>query len=278
MGGGGTGGGAGGGSPADGGMDDAGTGDAGLDAGFMASGTIGVDGGVVTAGEFSLQVPPAALDQDTTISVTQSSAPPPADAGALSPLYVFEPDGTVFAQPLRLEFPVPAGVTNPTLYWSRDVDGGRIYEDVGGTLVNGKLVAEVVHFSEAFVGTASGTRTVSGSRINTYVAESHPIRNLPQDGADASVSVLVAEDGGLREIAGSLEADGTFAVPGVPEGTYWLRYSAGAAPLYIETDVSAIDLGRVVAGRSDREVVNAAGTRLTFDVTNLAPYQPGAAG
>ena len=131
---------------------------------------MGVDGGTLdTDGGVVLDIPAGAVDSNTTITVTENAAPAPTGYPAQSSLYAFGPDGTVFAHPIDVELPLPAGVSNAAIYWSRVVeDGGTIYDNIGGTVANGKVSAQVVHFSSGFVGDPATSRTVSGSQVVTY--------------------------------------------------------------------------------------------------------------
>ena len=80
---------------------------------------VGASGGTVPGptGGPSLQIPPSALPANVTVTVAKSPGPPP--AAALSPLYVFGPEGTVFAKPVTISFPAPSGVTDASVYWTK---------------------------------------------------------------------------------------------------------------------------------------------------------------
>lgn len=212
------------------------------------AGTIGVDGGRVCAANGAcVEIPPGALDTPTAIRIEQTPGPLPADA--LTPVYRLTPEGTVFARPVRLSLPVPAGVTVPTIYWTA-LGSSTSFDPLGTTLSGGVAVAENVHFSLAYVGAPSPTRTVVGSRVITYVSATTRVSDFtaPAIGVEALVDDGA---GGLRAIPGTFLTDaagaptGVFVIPGVPTG----RYTLHVAGQYLVTDSSAPDLGYTVPGR-----------------------------
>jgi hypothetical protein len=109
--------------------------------------------------------------------------------------------------------------------------------------------------------------------------------NIPNDLSDFEVAALIEDGaGGYTVIDGQGNADGTFVIDAVPDGTYWLRVPAperAAAPggadggigLY-RTEASAVDAGYTQQGRSDA-VPYTTPTELVLDVTGLAPWQDG---
>lgn len=231
--------------------------------------TVGTDGGqVTTESGVVVDVPAGAIGSAQTITITES-AEPASEPGALSPVYSFEPHGIVFAQPVTVSLPLPAGApANATVFWSKHGEPG--FEDVGGTSDGTKITTKVVHFSEAFVAEPSGSRAVSGSKIVTWVTPSG-IVNVPIDLTSLTVAALVIDSSGnVTTHSGVGRADGTFAISGVPYGTYYLRVGSD----FVVTSESAIDLGYVRLGRPDK-IPASPSTSLTFDVTNLAPWQDG---
>ena len=110
----------------------------------------------------SIDVPPGALPPGVdTISVTSSPDAAPTEYTALSPVYVFGPDGTVFLKPLTITMPVtlPAGTDTSTLtiLWSRanGVGFDMIPSDftaVAGSSTDFIASGEITHFSQGFCG------------------------------------------------------------------------------------------------------------------------------
>ena len=110
----------------------------------------------------TIDVPPGALPPGVDmISVTSSPAAAPTEYAALSPVYVFGPDGTVFLKPLTITMPVtlPAGADTSTLtiLWSRANGVGfdmvpSDFAAVSGSSTDFVASAEVTHFSQGFCG------------------------------------------------------------------------------------------------------------------------------
>ena len=77
--------------------------------------SVGATGGVVEhPGGVTLSVPAGALDHDVAISVRDEGAPGPAGTQMFSPVFTFEPDGTL-ARPVQVQFDVGTQDPRPTL-------------------------------------------------------------------------------------------------------------------------------------------------------------------
>jgi len=119
----------------------------------------------------------------------------------------------------------------------------------------------------------SGTRTVRGSQIASFVQPNKQLLNRPRDLSQLEVAAIVPNgNDGFDFITGVGNADGTFAIQDVPRGTYTLK--VGTA--YTVTSADNVDLGFVDLGRPDRTpVVDAATTGFNFNVTGMAPWEDG---
>jgi hypothetical protein len=117
-------------------------------------------GGEVTLADGTkIEVPAGALPPEVdTITVTSSPEPAPAEYKTISPMFIFEPDGTVFLKPLRVTIPVaaPAGTDTSefTLFWSRSNAPGfdMVPTEFAPTSEGFKGTGEITHFSRAFCG------------------------------------------------------------------------------------------------------------------------------
>jgi hypothetical protein len=70
-------------------------------------------------------------------------------AGAVTPVYKFEPDGTVFQQPVTVTF-LLANATPPlAVFWSKPDKTG--YEQLTSTFGTGSIAAQISHFSTGYV-------------------------------------------------------------------------------------------------------------------------------
>jgi hypothetical protein len=123
--------------------------------GGSASGTVGASGGTVSlAGGPTLQVPAGALGSSTSIAIQDTGQTAPSGG----PIYQFTPVGTTFSQPATVQIPVPAGVTNPRIYWT--AAGGSTQFDALATTVTGSTAsAQVTHFSLGYVAPAPAVAT-----------------------------------------------------------------------------------------------------------------------
>jgi hypothetical protein len=123
--------------------------------GGSASGTVGASGGTVSlAGGPTLQVPAGALASSTSITVQDTGQTAPSGG----PIYQFTPVGTTFSQPATVQIPVPAGVTNPRIYWT--AAGSSTQFDALATTVTGSTAsAQVTHFSLGYVAPAPAVAT-----------------------------------------------------------------------------------------------------------------------
>lgn len=163
-----------------------------------ASAEVGASGGAVVldlpegSGTVTLEIPAGALDSDVTLTVeaydSASGFEVPEGFDVASPLFVFGPAGTVFAQPVTIRLPFSGTSAGRTVYWSRL--GDETSFDARPTVIDGQLAsAPVTHFSIGFVGTstegvcsetadcATGETCVGGSCTETIGDDPEDIAN-----------------------------------------------------------------------------------------------------
>lgn len=235
-----------------------------------ATATIDVNGGTITADTgASITIPYGALDTPTTITVTTTTQATP--SGGTSPVYEFGPEGTVFAKPLTVTLPLPTGVTTGSVYWSQ-LGSTTAYDPIGGTidLASNTITAQTFHFSLAYIGQPSPTRTVSGGGSTTYISAS-AYTNVPTDFSTTPVGAIVGDGaGGYTELSGGAGSNaGLFTIPNVPTG----EYIAHAGPYYMVTTSNSPDLGIDQGGRANEVPITSAELDLTLQ--NLAPWDLG---
>lgn len=115
-------------------------------------------------------------------------------------------------------------------------------------------------------------RDVGGTFLDTHLTEAgestHPI-----DPSTVTLSALVAGKEGFTSHAGTLGEDGTFTLPGVPEGEYYLEIaSPGSAPTFLVTTERTLDLGAVRSGRVDAKAPTLP-TVVAITASGLTPWQ-----
>ena len=235
-----------------------------------ASAIIGAGGGTLTTKSgMTIEFPPGAIDSDTTITVTPSATAPPGGSGAVTPVFDFGPDGIVFAHPVKVAFPLPSSAGSKlAVFWTKH-DGSGTFEPIGGTIVGSTMVAEVMHFSSGFVGADPGTRTISGSWVTTFVSGSRII-NVPRDLSNRMPAAFTVDAGVISSYyPGTGAADGTFSIPNVPSGLFYVRVRG-----WLITSASALDLGDIALGRPD-EVTAQSTSTLSFNASPMDPWQFG---
>ncbi len=238
--------------------------------------TVGATGGTVaTSDGLTVAIPAGALDGPTTITVTTTDAAPPAGIGAVSPVYEFEPDGLVFASPIKVSLPLPSGVLAASVYWSQL--GGTGFDSLGGTITPGKITVDTVHFSLAVIGDPSNDRTVTGVAEDTWISASSR-NSLPSDVTGQAIVAIVQDSmGNLVEKPGTFAANGTFTIPSVPTGQYILHaVQPNGSHMLMVTSNNAPDLGRKFGGKPlvQRQLLTQP-TTLDLTVNGLEPWEVG---
>jgi len=113
--------------------------------------TIGATGGTVSLGSVTVQIPAGALARDNQIAITRTKDTPP--EGARSSVFRFDPEGTTFAIPATVRFPVVDGTqaASVVIYWTK-LGSQDQWETLPVTVEGNFASAQVTHFSKGFVG------------------------------------------------------------------------------------------------------------------------------
>lgn len=107
------------------------------------------DGGEVTSGDATLDIPPGALPEDTTITVAEVETAGLPDLGSIaSVVYDFGPDGLQFLSPATLEIAVPAAAPNGKAHVISWYDEAKsAWTDLPSTARGLVVTAAVEHFT-----------------------------------------------------------------------------------------------------------------------------------
>jgi hypothetical protein len=117
----------------------------------------------------------------------------------------------------------------------------------------------------------SCVRVVTGRWTTRRWPESGPTAAEPVNLTTVSVRAVVETPSGHVERAGTGHVDGTFEIPDVPVGRYWLATAGGPRPDTFE-DHTQSEV-QIVTELLGREVAPASpGTAVTWEVTGLSPW------
>ena len=177
-----------------------------------------------------------------------------------------DPGGTAISFALTTA-PAGAALSGNTITWTPTPAQSRIANKfrVTATAAAGDVS------TQSWAVTPSGT--VHLSWIDTYWKASGPL-TVPFDwtqnaGSATEVAALVPQaDGSLLVLTGSGNADGTFSIPNVPGGFYWLRMAPLAA---YWTSSSTFDFGHDVIGSPLRATSGVQNTIFNIRASGLDP-------
>lgn len=118
---------------------------------------------------------------------------------------------------------------------------------------------------------ATSVRTIVGQRLVHYVSGAG-VTSLPDFPEGAKISALVFDgETHFQAIPGTINPDGTFAIPRVPVGSYLLVTEADGVRSVLATSAAAVDLSREMFGRpglSDTTL-----RAFSLNATGLDPWQ-----
>jgi hypothetical protein len=156
--------------------------------------------------------------------------------------------------------PTGASITNNTLMWTPTHGQSRVANSFDILAMTGAGGTA----SQKFTVTPLGT--IRGTAIDTYLTATGN-QTVPEDLSQAYIGVSFQNGSSWTTVQGVGNSDGTFAVTGVPAGSYWLAISSGG----YWTSTSDIDLGQDFLGRPDT-VPASNGTSLSLSMTGMDPW------
>jgi len=136
---------------------------------------VGPQGGELSYAGARLVIPPGALDHTVALGLFRTEEAPPEGYTAYSEVWRFEPDGLVFALPIRAELPFVGDAERATIFWSRPDGDGYAWTP---TSVDGSLaIAAVSHFSDGFAADGvSYVDPVDRSCVATRILEGRRVQ------------------------------------------------------------------------------------------------------
>ena len=165
--------------------------------------------------------------------------------------------------------PEGAMLSGNTLSWTPSGAESRIADSFTVTATS----SEGGRATQSWSLTPAGT--INGSWIDTRWT-SKGSSDIPLDWTKARFApqALVPQpDGTFVAIVGSGNSDGTFTIPNVPGGYYWLQAAPG--PSLFWTSSSSIDLGRDTVGVPVGLIPNNEKTTFDFNINGLDPVETG---
>jgi len=122
--------------------------------GQTATAQIGSSGGQLTAGGYTLVIPPGALSQNQQITMKTTSSTTAETEGftPAGPHFEFLPEGLTFNQPVSLVVPFPSGIDEMNseltgIYYSNPQTGGLDLVPTTTDKINRTFTASLTHFS-----------------------------------------------------------------------------------------------------------------------------------
>lgn len=160
--------------------------------------------------------------------------------------------------------PAGASVSGSTLTWVPTAAESRKANSFVLTAQAGMASA-----SQSWTVTPAGA--VHGSDIVNYITDSGPVQQ-PSDASQMTIAAVFPDgNGGFSTHSGTGLADGSYSIPDVPGGSYWME--AGTHP-FVQATSSQLDTGRDVAERTALNPPTIQ-TPLDLDLTGLNPWQQG---
>jgi ZU5 domain-containing protein len=153
--------------------------------------TVGAAGGTVSDQGVSLTIPAGALPGDVQISITESAAPVPSGYTRLSPVFRFEPSGTVFLTPATVDLTLTGTGANPTMFLSNSGGG---FDALTTNVTVSSASAKISRLGDCFVGVGMGGDD-GGTEASNPMADAGPTDSGSMADAGQAESGSVADAG-----------------------------------------------------------------------------------
>ena len=198
-------------------------------------------------GPIFTSIPGTSATQDATYTYQIATVP---DVGAVTLELASAPSG--------------AALNGNTITWTPSAAQSRVPNQfsVRATTAAGSV-------TQLWSVTPAGT--VSGTWVITYWTPNGPVL-VPLDFTTAPIppmALVPQKKGSFQTVQGSGNSDGTFSIPNIPGGYYWMQ--SGGASYW--TSSSSVDLGVDVNIQPTRRTASVATTTLDFNFAGLDPLQ-----
>lgn len=164
--------------------------------------------------------------------------------------------------------PTGATLSGSTLNWTPSAAQSRVPNQFSVTATNPLGSA-----TQSWNVTPAGT--VTGTWINTYWTSSGPVLvpvDILKNKAFVPTALVPQADGTFQEVQGVGNSDGTFSIPNIPAGYYWLRPTAN----FYWTSSSNFDFGADINMQTTGNILpTSPTTRMNFNLSGLDPLQSG---
>ena len=205
----------------------------------------------------------------TAASLTPAFTSTPETAASQGAKYTYQVETSPGSSGVTLALvtaPSGATLTGNTLTWTPSPAQSRVPNQFS-------LTASTAGGSATQSWSVTPAGTVSGSWIDTYWTSNGPVL-VPFDLSKASIfprALIPQPDGSFQTLQGTGNADGTFSIPNVPGGYYWLQ----PVPAAYWTSSSTFDFGMDTNVPLSSPPPNGTTTTLNFTLNGLDPTQAG---
>jgi hypothetical protein len=207
---------------------------------------------------------PSSTTQPPATELNFLSAPPTQASEGIAYTYTMQTSGPT-TNFMLTSSPAGAVLSGDAITWTPTSQQSRTTDQFSVTAIQAGSTA-TQSWSLTPTGTIRGTTAEtclsdSGQAVTAFLAR-HEIGNM--------VSVLVPNaTGGFDTHSGFVGSDGTFSIPNVPAGYFWLM----TVFTKLFTNGSTIDLGSRYWGGCHPEPDSSAGTTLQISASGLNPWQ-----
>ena len=205
----------------------------------------------------------------TGASLAPAFVSTPGTAASQGTAYTYQIATSPASEPVTLAVvtaPSGATLTGNTLSWTPSAAQARVANQFSVTATNASGSV-----TQSWSVTPSGT--ITGTWVDTYWTSSGPL-SVPRDLSNAPLpprALVPQPNGSFQTVMGSGNPDGTFTIPNIPGGYYWLEPAANA----YWTSSSTFDFGANVNTPAKSLTTINGNTTINLNLTGLDPLVGG---